>query len=436
MGLCNDRHRYVRTENVARLNTQAKGICMFEKLLDPENLAHEIMENIPDHIYFKDRESRFLLVNRACAEKHGWASMDEYIGKTDFDLFGGSHAQEAFDDEQTIIQTGTPLIGIEEEEVWPDGHVTWASTSKMPWRNRDGEIIGTFGISRDITENKNLEGQLVQAQKLESVGQLAAGIAHEINTPIQFVGDNLHFLQDTVQELLDLGDQYNAFIAAAKQAGLNPELIATQESAFAAADTNYLKEELPKAILQSIEGTTRVSKIVRAMKEFSHPGSTEMSSANLNEAIDTTITVTNNEWKFVAVVETDFAEDLPAVPCLVSEFNQVVLNMIVNARDAIEETGEMGTITLSTSYDDQWVIARISDSGAGMPAAVQTRIFDPFYTTKEVGKGTGQGLAIAHNVIVNKHGGQLHVESEPGEGTTFEIKLPRTQETNVIAEAS
>ncbi|MDF7798104.1 ATP-binding protein [Pontiellaceae bacterium B1224] len=409
---------------------------MFQSELDAENLVREIMENMTDNIYFKDLKCQFVLVNKSFCE---WAkrSQEDVIGKTDFDIFSaGPHAQAAFDAEQEIIKSGLPLLGIEEEEVWPDGHVTWVSTSKMPWRNKDGEIIGTCGISRDITINKKLEGQLAQAQKLESVGQLAAGIAHEINTPIQFVSDNLCFLKDSVQELLTLADQYRQFIQFAKKSGFDPASIKEQETFLDDADMEYQTEELPKAIEQSLEGTDRVSKIVRAMKEFSHPGSSEMSDANLNEAIETTLIVTNNEWKFVATVETNFAKDLPSVPCLISELNQVVLNMIVNARDAIEETGEMGTITLSTTYDDHWVIARISDSGAGMPENIQSRIFDPFYTTKEVGKGSGQGLAIAHNVIVNKHGGELNVISKPSEGATFEIKLPRKQNPEGSAKAS
>jgi PAS domain S-box-containing protein len=396
---------------------------MPDDLKDSGFLLRNLMENIPDYLYVKDSESRFIIVNKAfCA----WTGMEpvDMIGKTDFELISKEHAEKAFAQEQHIISSGQPLIGIEEMETWPDGHITWVSTTKMPLTNDAGDVIGTFGISRNITETKELQGQLVQAQKLESVGHLAAGIAHEINTPIQFVGDNLRFLQESVADLLALTQQYAAFVETAKASGMDTAVIEQQLQALKAADTEYLKEELPIAIKQSLEGAERVSKIVRAMKEFSHPGSTEMSSANLNEAIETTITVAKNEWKYIAKITKNFAKDLPPVPCLVSEFNQVILNMIVNARDAIEETGQNGTITFSTSYDDQWAIVRICDSGAGMPESVQKRIFDPFFTTKEVGKGSGQGLAIAHNVIVNKHDGKLSVQSQQGKGTVFEIKLP------------
>lgn len=387
-------------------------------------LLRNLMENLPDNIYVKDEQSRMIIVNKAYCD---WAGLplSEIIGKTDHDLFSGEHADSAMQEEQQIMATGTPLIGVEEKETWLDGHTTWVSTTKMPLINNEGKIIGTFGISRDITEKKELEGQLIQAQKLESVGQLAAGIAHEINTPIQFVGDNLQFLQDSVSDLLELVDRYNELIELAKNGELNSTLTLNHEAAFKNAQIDYLKEEVPLAISQSKEGIERVSKIVGAMNEFSHPGSTEMSNANINKAIATTITVTGNEWKQAATVNTHFSPELPLVKCLIGEFNQVILNMIVNARDAILDTGKIGVISISTTYDKDWVIIHIQDTGAGMPPEVQQRIFDPFFTTKEVGKGTGQGLAIAHNLIVKKHKGELTVKSAPGNGTTFEIKLPR-----------
>lgn len=243
-------------------------------------------------------------------------------------------------------------------------------------------------------------------------------------------------MQDIVGDLISHADQHVEFIEMVKNRGIEKSLIEKQEQAIEDADMEYMRDEMPKAIEQSLEGADRVAKIVRAMKEFSHPGSTDMSSANLNQAIETTITVAKNEWKYVATVETDFATDLPAVPCLVSEFNQVVLNMIVNARDAITASGKDGVISIATTCDDEWAIVRISDNGAGIPTQVRERIFDPFYTTKEIGKGSGQGLAIAHNVIVNKHHGKLEVQSRPGEGATFEIKLPLKQENESLAKAS
>lgn len=278
------------------------------------------------------------------------------------------------------------------------------------------------------SERKRLEMELLEAHKLESVGQLASGIAHEINTPVQFIGDNLHFLQDATRDLLNLQLAQKALLDSAKEKGVDMAVTDAVDKALEVADIPYLQEELPLAISQSLEGVSRVASIVLAMKEFAHPGTTEKAPANLNEAIQTTITVARNKWKYVASLETDFDESLPLVPCLVSEFNQVVLNLIVNASDAIQEkvgdSGEKGTIHISTRFCENYVEVRVEDSGGGIPKRIQSRIFEPFFTTKEVGKGSGQGLPIARAVIVNKHQGRFLFETEEGKGTTFIIHLP------------
>ena len=288
--------------------------------------------------------------------------------------------------------------------------------------------VGYVIMGEDVTDRLMLEHDLVQAQKLESIGHLAAGIAHEINTPTQFVGDNVRFLSDSFTEINRLIEQYQRLLAAAKT-GVCPEaLIETCEAANRGADLEYLLAEIPKAIEQTVEGVGRVATIVRAMKEFSHPGSKEKASVDLNRAIESTVTVARNEWKYVADLQTNLDPSLPLVPCLVGEFNQVVLNMIVNAAhaiaDAIKGTGGKGTITICTSRVGDFVEVRIADTGLGIPESVRHKIFDPFFTTKEVGRGTGQGLAIARSVVVNKHGGTIDVESEVGKGTTFLIRLP------------
>ena len=288
--------------------------------------------------------------------------------------------------------------------------------------------IGYVIMGEDVTDRLRLEDELVQAQKLESIGHLAAGIAHEINTPTQFVGDNVRFLSDSFTDINRLIEQYQRLLAAAKT-GVCPEaLIETCEAANRGADLEYLLAEIPKAIAQTVEGVDRVATIVRAMKEFSHPGSKEKASVNLNRAIESTVTVARNEWKYVADLQTNLDPSLPLVPCLVGEFNQVVLNMIVNAThaiaDAVKGTGGKGTITICTSRVGDFVEVRIADTGLGIPESVRHKIFDPFFTTKEVGRGTGQGLAIARSVVVDKHGGTIDVESEVGKGTTFLIRLP------------
>jgi signal transduction histidine kinase len=218
-------------------------------------------------------------------------------------------------------------------------------------------------------------------------------------------------------------------LEAAKSGSLTDDLIEKVEKAKEETDIQYLSEEIPKALDQSLDGIGRVSKIVHAMKEFSHPGVDERVSANLNGSIESTITVSRNEWKYVAELETAFDPTLPSVQCFPGEFNQVILNLITNAAHAIsKKLGKMptekGKITVSTSGQGEWVEVRITDTGTGIPEEIRERVFDPFFTTKEVGKGTGQGLAIAHSVIVEKHGGSITFETVEGEGTTFIIRLP------------
>lgn len=288
---------------------------------------------------------------------------------------------------------------------------------------------GLLLLVQDITERKVLEGQLAQAQKLEAVGQLAAGIAHEINTPTQYIGDNVGFLQSALSKLTGAFEQYAQLLAAAKTGPVPTEQIDALEKITRTARVEYLLAELPLAAEEAMDGVERVSQIVKAMKEFSHPGVEEKTSININRAIQSTITVARNEWKYVANLTTDFAPDLPPVPCLPGEFNQVILNILINAAHAITEangpdSAEKGDIIVSTRRDDDWVVIKISDTGTGIPKEVQSKIFDPFFTTKEVGRGTGQGLAISHSVIAEKHGGTISVQSTPGHGSTFTIRLP------------
>ncbi len=272
--------------------------------------------------------------------------------------------------------------------------------------------------------------QLVQAQKLESIGQLAAGIAHEINTPSQYVCDNLEFLDQSFGELGELLKKYRALHAAAETGDVTPEIVSQVKEAIEAADVDFLEAEIPRALQQSREGIARVSEIVRAMKDFSHPGSPDRQPIDLNRAIESTVTVARNEWKDVAELEMELDANLPHVPCLPGELNQVVLNIVVNAAQALsdphpEGTAEMGKIRIRTIREgEDWAVIEISDNGPGMPEDVRNKVFDPFFTTKDVGKGTGQGLAIAYSVITVKHGGRIEVESEVGQGTTFRIHLP------------
>jgi PAS domain S-box-containing protein len=287
-------------------------------------------------------------------------------------------------------------------------------------------MIAVLGL--EVTNRKIIESQVLESQKLEAIGQLAAGIAHEINTPIQYMGDNIRFLQESFCDLYDLLGHYQRLLDTLGTDN-NPVLTEIRAS-IAAFDVSYLLQEIPTAILQSLEGIDRVAVIVRAMKDFAHPDlSQQKIPIDLNRAIESTLIVAHNEWKYVADLSKDLDPDLPSVPCLAGQFNQVILNLIVNAAHAIGDVvqsheNQKGLISISTQRVDGGVEIRIADTGPGIPEPIRDKIFNPFFTTKPVGKGTGQGLAIARSVIVEKHGGQLTFETEIGKGTTFIIRLP------------
>jgi two-component system, NtrC family, sensor kinase len=292
------------------------------------------------------------------------------------------------------------------------------------------EILQRQGeeLKKALQDLQLTQTRLLQAQKLESVGQLAAGIAHEINTPAQFIGSNIDFLKDSFSDVIQLIDALQKVLEAIVQGSAIVETGREAEKLLEEFDWNYLKEEIPTAILQSKEGIKRVTTIVQAMKEFSHPGSKEKGFYDLNKIIETTITVASNEWKYCAEIETHFDPDLPQVFCLADEIGQVFLNILINASHAIAgkttNNTEKGLITITTHRSPEQVEIHIEDTGGGIPENIRERVFDPFFTTKSVGKGTGQGLAISHDVITKKHNGGISFTSEAGKGTIFTISLP------------
>jgi PAS domain S-box-containing protein len=292
------------------------------------------------------------------------------------------------------------------------------------------------GIIRDITERKRVETQrdrmevmLHQSQKLESIGQLAAGIAHEINTPIQYVGDNTRFFKDAFTDVQHALKAYRRLLDTCKQGPVPDEILLDVDSTVRESDLDYLSLEIPKAIAQTLEGVDRVTTIVRAMKDFSHPGIKEKIPTNIHQAIESTLIVCRHEYKYVADVTIDFDASMPPVPCFPGDFNQVIMNLIVNASHAIAgklgpKADSKGKISVVTRHDDSWAEIRIADTGTGIPEEIRSKIFDPFFTTKEVGKGTGQGLAICHAVVVDMHGGTITFDTQIGKGTIFIIRLP------------
>ena len=283
------------------------------------------------------------------------------------------------------------------------------------------------GLVLDITEVRRRGLEHAASQKLESVGRLAAGVAHEINTPVQFVTDNVQFMRTSMIDIAAVALAYRSLQHAVQSEGDVVAAVQRTVDAEKAADLDYILENAPLAIDSSIEGLGRIATIVRSMKEFAHPDQAVKQSADLNQAIRSTLVVARNEYKYVAEIETLFGE-LPAVPCYLGEINQVILNLLVNAShaiaDVVNDTGALGKITVRTRLDGDAVEISIGDTGTGIPEAARDKIFDPFFTTKEVGKGTGQGLAIARSVIANKHGGTLRFETVCGKGTTFFIRLP------------
>jgi PAS domain S-box-containing protein len=288
---------------------------------------------------------------------------------------------------------------------------------------------------RDVSQRKRLEVELRLAQKLESVGQLAAGIAHEINTPIQYVSSSVDFLDRAFADIAQLQEAYAALRDAAACAGAEPEALTRIEKAEEAADLEYLRERVPAALERSRDGLERVAKIVSAMRVFGHPSTNGTAPIDVNAAIETTLVVAACEYKYVADVTTDLG-DVPLALSNGGDINQVLINLIVNAGHAIADTvgdsGERGAIHIRTCVEDDDLVITIADTGGGIPAEIADRVFDPFFTTKEVGRGTGQGLSIART-IVDRDGGELTFATRPGEGTTFTIRLPLT--ADVVAPA-
>jgi PAS domain S-box-containing protein len=394
------------------------------------HMAHQeaevFIDAVPSILIGIDQESRITRWNLTAAGVFGLSDVD-VLGKRLADC-GVKWLRRGVDEEIHSWASGQVSRRCDQVSFEVEGETHLLGLTITPV-HMPHNLTKTLVIGSDVTERSALEAQLHQSQKLESVGQLAAGIAHEINTPTQYIGDNVRFLKDAFGDMRGLLASYEGLLRALRESTVSPEMVREVSDAVQQMDVNYLLEEIPKAIEQTLEGVSRVSRLVSAMKEFSHPGTKEKIPLDLNHAIENTITVARNEWKYVAELETDFEPSLPLIPCQPGEFNQVILNLIVNAAHAIAEvagkTGAgKGKIRIQTLDTPDWVEIRIQDSGSGIPERARSRVFDPFFTTKEIGKGTGQGLAIARSVVVDKHGGTIHFETEEGKGTTFFVRLP------------
>jgi PAS domain S-box-containing protein len=397
-------------------------------LRESDEVFRQIAENISEMLWIFDLDrGRPLYISPAY--ERIWGKPVESVHEDPSSFLSGI----APTDRQRVSSptNGRDQRGREEEFriVRPDGSSRLLRGRSFPIHDARGSVCRIVGLTEDVTERKQMEAELRQAQRLEAIGSLAAGIAHEINTPIQYVGDNIRFLQEGFDDLSGLLDGYAELLAALDGERTSGELVARLKQQADEMDVEYILEEIPRAVSQSLEGVERVAEIVRAMKEFSHPGSSEKTPIDINRAVQSTLTVARNEWKYLAELVVDLDPNLSPVPCYAGELNQAVLNVVINAAHAIADvvgdgTAKRGTLTVRTRQMGEWAEIQIQDTGTGIPEGVQGRVFDPFFTTKEVGRGTGQGLTLTHSVIVDKHGGSLHFETEVGCGTTFFLRLP------------
>lgn len=334
--------------------------------------------------------------------------------KTSWPLFISQH--------QEALRQGLELIGVRPPS---NEFPIEVRLSQVQLRNESFYLT----VVRDVSDKRRLEGQLIQAQKMEALGTMAAGLAHEINTPIQYIRDNTAFLRDEFKNFTSMLDSYKEFAKASSE---NQDLSALRldlEKKAEELEIDYLVSETPKAIEQTLAGAESVAQIVRSMKEFSHPGGKEKDLVDINAALENVITVSRNEWKYVADVKMELDHSINLVKGFRGELNQVFLNLIINSAQAISEITDSGKkgkglIKISSKARKDSVEVQISDTGGGIPEAVGTRVFDPFFTTKGVGKGTGLGLAFAHTTIVEKHKGNISFQSSTGKGTVFTITLP------------
>ncbi len=315
-----------------------------------------------------------------------------------------------------------------------DGSVREVRDKAQPVFDDKGQVTEIDGSIIDVTEQNRLQRELDRTQMIQNLGRLTAGIAHEINTPIQYIGDNIRFFSDSFGQVSELLEHYSRLSEAAVSGKITDELLGEINSAQERNDIEFLSEEVPRAIEQTLDGINHVAKLVSAMRDFSHVDERRKLPSDLNKAIENSIIISHNELKYVADVEKELDVSIPPVWCCVDDINQVLLNLLINSAHSIEEKlssseDKRGLVTVKSCSEGTDVLISVTDTGAGIEQKLQERIFDPFFTTKAAGKGTGQGLGFVRSAIVEKHGGKLELQSEEGVGTTFTIRLPIEQES-------
>ncbi len=391
----------------------------------------EVIEQSPLAIVITDTEGNIEYVNPKFVETTGYESY-EVLGKNPRFLKSDYTTKDEYKKLWETIKSGKQWKGVFRNKK-KNGEYFWESAIIIPVKDTNGEITNFLAIKEDITEQIKMKNELDLSRKMEAIGQLASGIAHEINSPLQFISGNIEFIGNAFEDFLKYIKETETEIKENipdNFLGEVEKIIKTEKEKF---DIEYLQNEIPEAISQTKEGIEKVTKIVKTMKEYAHPHSGKKEPADIVKAIENTVLLTRNAWKYVADVETDLCENPPRVYCNIDLINQALINVFVNAAQAIEEKignrpETKGLIKIETECSNDFITIKISDNGIGIPNEYLDKIFEPFFTTKEVGKGTGQGLALVHDIIVNKHGGTINVETKPNEGTTFIIKLPLKEE--------
>ena len=402
-------------------------IAQKTKMQKRQNRLITAIESAVESIVLTSPAGKIFYVNPAFEQLTGY-SRREVLRKTPRLVKSGLHDEPFYRNLWQTITAG---------EVWSgrftnkkkDGTFYQEDSTISPVKNDQGKILSFVAVKKDITKELELEKQLQQAQKLESISILAAGMAHEINTPIQYVLGNTQFLGEVLGNFSEMLATYEDLVNAVSGSGAYAEKVAAITRLAEQIDLEDLKQEAEKAVEQALMGLNRISTIVSAMKKFAHPGSVDKQRVDLNDLIQNTVEVSTSQWQNLAEMVFDLEENLPSVPLLASRFKQIFLEMITNACHALAEKHlsvpqQKGQISIATRALNDQVELRLADTGKGIPSAIIDKIFDPFFTTKPVGKGTGQGLATAYGLIVDNHGGTLRVSSTEGKGTEFTITLP------------
>jgi PAS domain S-box-containing protein len=385
-----------------------------------------VLDAIVDMVLVKGPRSRIVWGNKAFRDAYGMTN-EQLRGIIDSSAVEADLTLKYVQDDMRVFETGQSLDIPEEALTRHDGELRYCHTVKSAIFDSQGKVAMTVGVSRDITDRRSLASELRNAQKLEAIGRLASGIAHEINTPMQFIGDNTSFLRTGFEALLRLYGRSRALCEDALKRPLDAADWSALTGAEQDEDLAFLQAECSKAFDSALHGVAHVTHIVAAMKVFAHADQSGKESVDVNQLLEATLTIAAHQIKHLADVETDFG-DVPLVPGYPGELNQVFLNLLVNAAHAIEDVvsggGPRGRIRVRSYRQNDEVVASIADTGSGIPVEFQSRMFEPFFTTKEIGRGTGQGLSLARAIVVDKHQGRLVFETEPGAGTTFYVVLP------------